>query len=128
MLAKDPACAVVQIGDETAVAHEACCICPCRSRHDGQRSLPGQAIVGKCIPHTVCLVDGQVFLRLLEFLEEPVLKDIDLVGVRDDPLVHAAVAEIPDFEHVARAQCPLNAEVPRHHVGLADVLVQAVYP
>ena len=67
-------------------------------------------------------------LRLLEFLQEPVLKDIDLVGVRDDPLVHAAVAEIPDFEHVARAQCPLNAEVPRHHVGLVDVLIQAVYP
>ena len=42
--------------------------------------------------------------------------------------MHAPVAHISDFEDVVTSQCPLNAEVPRHHVGLADVLIQAVYP
>src|SRR6185436_2553042 len=72
--------------------------------------------------------DCQVLLGVLEFSQEPILEDIDLAGVRNDPLVHAPVAEIPDFEHIAPAQCPLNAEIPRHHIGLADVLIQTVHP
>src|SRR5207302_10978300 len=99
-----------------------------RLNHDGQRTLPWKAVVSERTPHSIRRIDCQVFLRLLEFFQEPVLEDINLVGIRNNPLVHASVADVPDLEHIATSQCPLNAEVPGHYIGLADVLIQSVYP
>src|SRR5262249_9295235 len=59
--------------------------------------------------HSRSLVDCQVLLRVLEFLEEPVLKDIDFVHIAGAPDEMRLIADISDLEYVILSELALDA-------------------
>src|SRR5262249_14799034 len=58
-----------------------------RAGEDGQRELSGQPVVRKRSAAAIRLVDSQIVLRVLEFVQESVFEDIYFVDVVAEPLV-----------------------------------------